>query len=108
MNNTNCDYINGKCCSGCQPGYIGKLCNDCKKYKSFIYSVLDYSFVTKYVSYFLLILKPAKTVIMDKTVLEFAPQSARHVNPLTEHVVALLVGWDLTVVLVFVKLVKII
>ena len=45
---------------------------------------------------------------MDKTVLEFAPQNARHVNPLTEHVVALLVGWDLTVVLVFVKLFKII
>ena len=108
LNNAVCDYINGKCSDGCQPGYIGKLCNDCKIYKSFIYSVLDYSFVTKYVSYFLLILKPAKTVIMDKTVLEFAPQSARHVNPLTEHVVALLVGWDLTVVLVFVKLFKII
>ena len=42
-------------------------------------------------------------VILVKTALEFAPQNARHVNPLTEHVVVMLVGWDLIVVLVFVK-----
>lgn len=40
---------------------------------------------------------------MDKTALEFAPQNARHVNLLTAHVVAMLAGWDLIVVLVFVK-----
>ena len=45
---------------------------------------------------------------MDKTALEFAPQNARHVNLPTAHVAVMLVGWDLTVVLVFLKLVKII
>ena len=30
LNNTICDYIDGKCSDGCQPGYIGKLCYDCK------------------------------------------------------------------------------
>ena len=45
---------------------------------------------------------------MGKTVLVFAPQTARIVNTLMAHVVVLLVGWALTVVLVFVKLVNII
>ena len=40
---------------------------------------------------------------MDKTALEFVLQTARIVNLLTAHVVVILVGWDLTVVLVFVK-----
>ena len=41
---------------------------------------------------------------MDKTALVFAPQTARFVNLLTAHVAVTLVGWDLTVVLVFPKL----
>ena len=57
--------------------------------------------------FFNLILQLARTVIMEKIVLEFAPQGARHVNPLTEHVVVMLVGWDLTAVLVFLKLINI-
>ena len=44
---------------------------------------------------------------MGKTVLVLAPQTARIVNLLTVHVAVLLVGWDLTAVLVFVKLVNI-
>ena len=40
-------------------------------------------------------------VIMGKTVLVFASQTAGHVNLLTAHVDVMLVGWDLTVVLVF-------
>lgn len=44
---------------------------------------------------------------MDTTALEFAPQTARIVNLLTAHVVVILVGWELTVVLVFVKEVNI-
>ena len=43
-----------------------------------------------------------------KTGHAFAPQGARHVNLLSSHVVAMLVGLDPTVVLVFVKLVNII
>ena len=43
---------------------------------------------------------------MGKTVFVFAPQTVRHVNLLTEHVAVMLVGWDLPVVLVFVKLFK--
>ena len=41
---------------------------------------------------------------MGKTVLVFAPRTARHVKLLTEDVAVMLVGWDLTVVLVFSKL----
>ena len=51
MNNTVCDYIDGRCRDGCQPGYIGGLCNACKISKFHFYSVLDYSFVNDYVSY---------------------------------------------------------
>ena len=47
-------------------------------------------------------LQLAKTVIMDVTVQMFAPQTAEHVNILMAHVVVLLVGWDPTVLLVFV------
>ena len=43
---------------------------------------------------------------MDKTFLVFAPQTARNLTILTEHVAVMLVGWDLTVVLVIVKLFK--
>ena len=49
----------------------------------------------------------ARTDIMAKTVLVFVPQTASHVHPLTELVVVTLVGWGKTVLLVFVKLVKI-
>ena len=38
---------------------------------------------------------------MGKTVLVFAFQTAGHVNLLMAHVVVMLVGWNLTVVLVF-------
>ena len=27
-----CNYIDGICNEGCQAGYIGKMCNICKKY----------------------------------------------------------------------------
>ena len=50
LNNTICDYIDGRCSDGCQPGYIGTLCNDCKISKFYFSSVLDYSFVNDYVS----------------------------------------------------------
>ena len=50
LNNTICDYIDGRCSDGCQPGYIGTLCDACKIFKSFIYSVLDRLFENKYVS----------------------------------------------------------
>ena len=43
---------------------------------------------------------------MGKTVLMFAPQTARHVHLPTAHVVVMLVGWDQTVVLVFINLVN--
>ena len=43
---------------------------------------------------------------MGKTVLVLVPQTAGNVTILTEHVAVMLVGWDLTVVLVFVKLFK--
>lgn len=45
----------------------------------------------------------SRTVIMDKSVLVFAPQTAKNTNLLTAHVVVMLVGWVLAVVLVFVK-----
>ena len=44
--------------------------------------------------------------IMGKTVLVFAPQTARLVNLVTAHVLVMLVGWALAVSLVFVKLFK--
>lgn len=30
MEKRSCDHINGTCVSGCQDGFIGNLCNDCK------------------------------------------------------------------------------
>ena len=48
LNNTICDYIDGRCSDGCQPGYIGKLCNTCKIFMSSFISVLDNSFVNDY------------------------------------------------------------
>ena len=50
--------------------------------------------------YFLHILQPVRSVIMDKTVLVFVPQTARHVNLPTAHVVVVLVGWCQTLGLV--------
>ena len=50
LNNAVCDYINGKCSDGCQPGYIGKLCNDCKIFKSFFHYVRVNSLMNDYVS----------------------------------------------------------
>ena len=50
---------------------------------------------------FFFIVQLASTVIMDKTVLAFAPQLAKDANLLTAHVLVMLVGWDLTVELVF-------
>lgn len=26
-----CDYVSGECPNGCQDGYIGERCSDCKK-----------------------------------------------------------------------------
>ena len=49
LNNTICDYIDGRCRDGCQPGYIGTLCNDCKMFKSSFYCVLDCLFEKNYV-----------------------------------------------------------
>ena len=42
LNNTICDHIDGKCSDGCQPGYTGKLCNDCKilNLPSFLYLII--------------------------------------------------------------------
>ena len=34
LENRTCDRIDGTCSDGCHNGYIGKLCNDCKKYCS--------------------------------------------------------------------------
>ena len=45
-------------------------------------------------------LQLVRTVTMGKTVLVFAPQTARYVNLLMAHAVVLLVGWVQTVVLV--------
>ena len=50
LNNAVCDYIEGRCRDGCQPGYIGKLCNDSKIFKSSFHSVRVNSFVNDYVS----------------------------------------------------------
>ena len=50
--------------------------------------------------FFVHIEQPVRSVIMDKTAHVFAPQTARHVNLPTAHVVVMLVGWGLTVVLV--------
>ena len=30
LKNKTCDRIDGTCSDGCEDGYIGKLCNDCK------------------------------------------------------------------------------
>ena len=110
FNNTICDTIDGKCSDGCQPGYIGKLCNDSKIFTSSFYSILDHShfwtirFQTHI--FFFQFQQLVRTVIMGKTVLVLVPQTAGNVTILTEHVAVMLVGWDLTVVLVFVKLFK--
>ena len=105
LNNTICDYIDGRCSDGCQPGYIGTLCNDCKISKFYFSSVLNCSFVTVmfhicFIVVFFFILQLARKVIMEKTVLVFAPQLARHANLLTAHALVMLVGWGLTVELV--------
>ena len=75
------------------------------RYLSFtsIMSLIDCLFENNYISntyIFKYILQLARTVIMDKTVLVFAPQTARHVNLQTAHVVVMLVGWGKIVVLV--------
>lgn len=31
-----CDYIGGECLNGCEDGYIGIYCNDCKKIKNLL------------------------------------------------------------------------
>lgn len=33
-NNTLCDHVGGKCLNGCEDGYIGTYCNNCKKIES--------------------------------------------------------------------------
>ena len=53
------------------------------------------------------ILQLVRTVIMGKTVQVYAPQTARIVNLQTVHVAVIMVGRDLTVVLVISKLVNI-
>lgn len=35
-NSDPCDHISGVCHSGCQDGYIGNNCNNCKKYSTVI------------------------------------------------------------------------
>lgn len=32
-NNASCDHVSGECSNGCQDGYIGTHCGDCKKMK---------------------------------------------------------------------------
>ena len=104
LNNSICDNIDGTCRGGCQHGYIGKLCNECKTYRyPFLYPTriwerLCFIHVPRFY-----ILQRAKRVLLDKIVLVFAHQTARNVNLQTAHVAAMLAGWDLTVQLVFVK-----
>lgn len=44
MNNGICNHVDGVCLAGCQDGYIGKHCNNCKamfKYSRFTFFILD-------------------------------------------------------------------
>lgn len=32
VNNESCHHVNGECPKGCQDGFVGKHCNNCKNY----------------------------------------------------------------------------
>lgn len=35
-NNRPCDYASGMCPGGCQDGYVGQYCNECKSKKNLV------------------------------------------------------------------------
>lgn len=45
-NDVLCDHIGGDCLNGCEDGYIGTHCNDCKKINNSL-KFLPYEFTTE-------------------------------------------------------------
>ena len=52
LNNFVCNYIDGTCNEGCQAGYIGKMCDTCKRF----YFISAF-FLIQYSSFYLFFLK---------------------------------------------------
>lgn len=44
-----CDHIGGECLNGCEDGYIGTHCNDCKKIKIKSFEYINMSFQNEWV-----------------------------------------------------------
>lgn len=42
LNSETCDHVSGVCSSGCQDGYLGIYCNNCKKLTSLFVKVTFY------------------------------------------------------------------
>lgn len=54
VNNGICNHIDGVCLAGCQVGYIGKHCNNCKKRINFFFKVLGFRICKTYIFDFFL------------------------------------------------------
>ena len=105
LDNKSCNHIDGACTNGCQNGYIGDICNACKKIcKCNLLSFFIINTVSFYWNVNYIIFKPANKDVTAKTVHTHVPQIARHANILTVHAVVLQVGVDPIVVLVFMLL----
>lgn len=89
MNSRVCSHVDGVCLAGCQDGYIGKYCNNCKKRikkkfnsgtkicKTYIYENISF--------------KRARKATLVKTVPPFVQHIVRHADTQTDIVVVLLV-----------------
>lgn len=102
LNNSSCHHIDGRCIIGCQDGFTGNLCNDCKSVYCILFiAIIIHCLSNVYCKSCQIWLQPAERDIMVQTVLASAPQTAKLVKPPTAHVPVMLVRWGRTVALVF-------
>lgn len=101
MNNEPCHHVNGACPSGCQEGYIGELCNDCKKLKEYFFMLMldiksivyiNFFFTCIFSSICLIIHQLVAKIITAETVPMSVRRTAGHVDTQTDFALVKQVG----------------